>query len=355
MRKKLMTVALAVTMAVAMAITTIAPMEEVFASTITANNITFDTAEELPFNTTITEGLSNSDNIRYYKFSLDEASELNIIVTSSSGGNRYFTIYDENRTPVYTDFSYSSTGTSGSFYLTGGNYYMKLQYCSKVSFSVTKASLKESFTETQTANNDSFDDADVITLFTQYKGVLAQNDTEDYYKLNIPAEGKVNINLVNSTNNKIKVVIYDDSNTAVYNKEIGSGGRLDEDATLASGTYYFMVAQSNVGSGTGSYSFKLNYIMSSPIISSVKNSGKRKMTIKWKKVDKAEGYELQYSKHKNFNSGVVKKTFKSTAKSASYSKLTKGKTYYVRIRAYGNVNGTKKYSGWSKKSVVIKK
>ena len=36
--------------------------------------------------------------------------------------------------------------------------------------------------------------------------------------------------------------------------------------------------------------------------------------------------------------------------------LTKGKTYYVRVRSYKTVSGTKYYSAWSsKKSVKISK
>ena len=80
------------------------------------------------------------------------------------------------------------------------------------------------------------------------------------------------------------------------------------------------------------------------------------MTVKWEKVDGAEGYELQYTKDKNFKSGITKKVLKPSVRTVSYSKLTKGKTYYVRVRAYAKVNGKTKYSGWSsKKSVVIKK
>ena len=80
------------------------------------------------------------------------------------------------------------------------------------------------------------------------------------------------------------------------------------------------------------------------------------MTVQWKKVAGASGYELQYSTRSNFKSSVVKKSLSSSKSSASYKKLKKGKTYYVRMRSYVNVDGVKKYSKWSpKKSVKIKK
>ncbi len=42
--------------------------------------------------------------------------------------------------------------------------------------------------------------------------------------------------------------------------------------------------------------------------------------------------------------------------SKTISSLTKGKTYYVRIRTYKTVSGTKYYSAWSStKSVKISK
>ena len=189
MTKKLMAGAMALTMATAMVTTGVAPMGNVTAYASTENNITFDTAEDLTFNTSITEEMSSTDNVRYYKFTLDEASELNISDNSSGSSDlhrsdyKYFTIYDENRTAVY---SYSSNGysngTTGNIYLTGGTYYLKLTAKYDISFNVIKDSLMESFTETQTDNNDSIDDADTISLAKQYKGALTENDTKDYFK-----------------------------------------------------------------------------------------------------------------------------------------------------------------------------
>ncbi|MCC8106683.1 MAG: fibronectin type III domain-containing protein [Clostridiales bacterium] len=121
-------------------------------------------------------------------------------------------------------------------------------------------------------------------------------------------------------------------------------------------TYYYKVVPYS-GSDTGT-SDAVNIVrLTAPTLSSVKNTASKKITVKWKKNAKATGYQIQYSTSKTFASG--NKTVKvSGAKKVSkvISKLTKKKTYYVRIRTYKTVNGKTYYSAWSsKKSVKIKK
>jgi hypothetical protein len=94
-------------------------------------------------------------------------------------------------------------------------------------------------------------------------------------------------------------------------------------------------------------------------LSSVTNTKGLKMTVKWKKNAKATGYQIQYSTSKSFKSGSATKTAtvsKASTVSKVISSLTKGKTYYVRIRTYKTVSGKKYYSGWSTaKTVKISK
>jgi hypothetical protein len=99
------------------------------------------------------------------------------------------------------------------------------------------------------------------------------------------------------------------------------------------------------------------YYVSVPTCSSVKNTAKQAMTVKWKKNSKATGYEIQYSQSKTFASGNKTVTIKKASTlSTVIKKLTRKKTYYVRIRAYKTAGGTKYYSAWcTAKSVKIKK
>ncbi len=91
-------------------------------------------------------------------------------------------------------------------------------------------------------------------------------------------------------------------------------------------------------------------------LSSVKNVKTKKMTVKWKKNTKATGYQIQYSTSSDFSSykTVKVKGYKNVSK--TISKLTKGKKYYVRVRAYKTVSEKNYYSAWSSvKNVKISK
>ena len=92
-------------------------------------------------------------------------------------------------------------------------------------------------------------------------------------------------------------------------------------------------------------------------ISSVSAASKG-FTVKWKKPSAArlkniDGYEIQYSTSAKFKTG--NKTVTVTKKSTVSKKITKlkaKKKYYVRIRTFKKVSGTKYYSVWSEKKSV---
>lgn len=74
-----------------------------------------------------------------------------------------------------------------------------------------------------------------------------------------------------------------------------------------------------------------------------------KIKATWKKVGgSASGYQIYWAKDKNFKK-VVSKTNVSGQKKTSYTgkNFTKGKRYYVKVRAYKTVNGNKIYGAWS--------
>ena len=95
---------------------------------------------------------------------------------------------------------------------------------------------------------------------------------------------------------------------------------------------------------------------STPSIKAPSTNKKHQIIVKWNKVSAGTGYQVQFSKKKNFSSVIATKTVSGISKTSYTGKnFTKNKTYYVRVRAYKTVDGTKYYGSWSKvKSVKCK-
>lgn len=97
--------------------------------------------------------------------------------------------------------------------------------------------------------------------------------------------------------------------------------------------------------GSKSFTFKIK-----PVSTTIKklSKGSKSFIVKWtKKSSQVTGYQIQYSRNKNFTNAkkVTVKSYKTTSK--KISKLSKKKTYYVRVRTYKTVNGVKYYSSYS--------
>ena len=137
--------------------------------------------------------------------------------------------------------------------------------------------------------------------------------------------------------------------------------------TLKNGTGYTVSYSSNKNIGTatvkvtgkGSYAgtitktFKIN-----PAKQEIqKLTAKSKaFFVDWAQKGSATGYEIQYATNSKFTSAKkVTITNKKTDKT-TISKLSGKKKYYVRVRSYTTVKGTKYYGAWSaSKSVTTKK
>ncbi len=86
----------------------------------------------------------------------------------------------------------------------------------------------------------------------------------------------------------------------------------------------------------------------------VKSKAKKKISVSWKKVSGAKGYQVQVSTKKNFKKIIFKKFTSKKKLTIKNSKIKSKKTYYVRVRAYAtykdaNGKSVKVYSKWNKK------
>lgn len=165
----------------------------------------------------------------------------------------------------------------------------------------------------------------------------------------------VNYKLNGGINNTGNHGFYNASASAIilknpYRKGYRFGGWY-EDAACA-GAKISVIDVGTVGDKT----FYAKWIKVKPGRPSVSiSSKKKKVTIKWKKVKNADGYEVRYSTSKKFRkSKLVRK--KATATKAVTSKMKKGKKCYIKIRSHAaDSTGVKIYSSWSKvKKIKVK-
>ena len=92
--------------------------------------------------------------------------------------------------------------------------------------------------------------------------------------------------------------------------------------------------------------------------SSLKRGSAKTLTARWKRVAYVTGYELQYSTKSSMkNAKTIRvKSSGSSVLSKTVGKLTGGRTYYVRIRAYKSLDDGRTYGAWSStKRVTVKR
>ncbi|MBR1628362.1 MAG: fibronectin type III domain-containing protein [Lachnospiraceae bacterium] len=413
-----------------------------------------------PLNVSIGENksgtISETNSEYFYRFTLSQSGR---VTMSAKAQMNYITfkIYDAkggelwSTTPHWNDTT-KLLSSKENVDLTKGTYYF---YASRsdigygwedtgnFSFQLAYTNALESFAE-EGGENNTIDTASSIALDKSYKGQIALNDIEDFYKFTMSSSGRI---VLNSTvwMNYISFRIYDTNGNEQWSmrphwNDTSRKSTVNETIDLTRGTYYFYASRTDVGYGwedTGNYTFQLsrvknkqsvsvkmpstvvvgksvtiqvsgaigavsyktantnvavnktgkvtgknagiakitvtaaatgNYsafsktvsitvLPSGTSISSLKNSAKKKMLVKWKKNSSVSGYEIQYSTSSTFKTGnKATSVTKAATVSKTIGSLVKGKTYYVRIRTYKSVGNKKYYSAWSgKKKINIKK
>ncbi|MBR1751897.1 MAG: leucine-rich repeat protein [Ruminococcus sp.] len=136
--------------------------------------------------------------------------------------------------------------------------------------------------------------------------------------------------------------------------------------TLKKGTDYTVSYKNNKKIGTatvtvkgkGSYTGKVSKTFKiNPKKTTVKKlttPKTKQLKVTYKKVSGVTGYQITYSTSSKYTKSTTK-TVNVTSTSKTIKSLKKGKTYYVKVRSYKTVNGTKYYSTYSKvKSIKVK-
>ena len=137
--------------------------------------------------------------------------------------------------------------------------------------------------------------------------------------------------------------------------------------TLKKGTDYTVSYSSNKNIGTATVKIAGKGSYTGTITKTFKiNPAKQKIQkltakskaffVDWAQKGSATGYEIQYATNSKFTSAKKVTITNNKTDKTTISKLSGKKKYYVRVRSYTTVKGTKYYGAWSaSKSVTTKK
>ena len=285
-------------------------------------------------------------------------------------------------------------------YLVAGTYYFKVSGDSNENYTIRTSftPANESFPESLDVNNNIIGNANPISLNATYNGMLGENDDIDFYSFTVPSGAQI-INI--KSNASIDFSVYSTTGEKIagtwsaYKNNSTGIAETSESVSLNAGTYCLKISKYGRSDTYDCfYSFSINsphqhsynyaYTVKSTYTSqgydvyicscgasyttnykAVKKLGKvnlksvssarKKHTIKasWDKKSGANGYQIYYSRNKNFKKLSAKKIVKGGKKTSYVGKnFTKGKKYYVKVRAYKNVNGRKVYGKWSNVKTV---
>ncbi|MEA4922541.1 MAG: S8 family serine peptidase [Eubacteriaceae bacterium] len=137
------------------------------------------------------------------------------------------------------------------------------------------------------------------------------------------------------------------SSTKKYELRASTGSTAYTDTGLATGTkYYYKVQAYNSVATSGESAV----VSARPRLSATKlklAAGKKKMTLKWKKVSGASGYKIYRAAKKKGKYKKVATIKKGKTVKWTNKKLKKKKKYYYKIKAYRKVSGKLVYSTYS--------
>lgn len=333
---------------------------ETFSESGAGSNNDIRTANSIAFGNLYTAQLAANDHTDFFRFEFGESGTVAFVGEGDIRTIDYI-IYDAIGNKLYHDSKSRDSVTNRAtlntnYYLQKGTYFLEISdtynyNTGVIPFRLLFASAGETFGET--GADDTIQGANPIKYNINYSGQLAVNHNDkDYYAFTVSGNKVVAVDFVSEMTNG-EVNIYDTSGKSQGYMNFNSTANITKSDIwqLSSGTYYLCVSSNNK---CGNYSFKISTVSvpKKVTLSSVKSKKKRKMTVKWKKVSGANGYEMQYAYGKTF---YYPHTYTVKGKSKTIGGLTSKNRYYVRVRAYKLIGNNKIYGAWSKvKSVKIK-
>lgn len=290
---------------------------------------------------------SYSGDLDYYKFTLDKAAYINVSLThekiNAAGRSWYVYLLKGNGSRLNykkTDHLYAYAGDvyteTDAVKLAKGTYYVVVRAAAD-----NKNAVGQEYTV-------------CVNKISAKKPTISDVKSAGYNMLKVtwkavPGAVSYEIYRSNSKNGSYtKVKTIDEVKTVSWTDKNVTTGK----------TYYYKIkatvalegGTTGTGSASGAKSGK-----AVPAATTLKaKAGAKQIKLTWSKVSGASGYELYRSTSEDGKYSKIKTVTKGSTKSyTDKSKVSSGKMYYYKIRAYRKVDGKKVYGEYSK--VISKK
>lgn len=301
-------------------------VKETFPDFNGGGNNTLMTANSILIGKSYDGQIADNDNVDYFKFTISTTQKIDLTVSSDE--TFQYKIYDYNGNEKWKDYDDSTTFTlelqKGIYYL-GVHRYPRMYLDGKTGAYSFRLSVYEP------------DSAQISNLENTKKGIkISWNSVEDATGYKIYRR--------KGTGSYILIAMIGNGNVTSYTDKKVSNKKNYTYKMMTLENSYFSVYSTP----------KEIYCMKKT--SAVKKLSKtsRGFSVNIKKVSKITGYEVQYSRYKDFSYASSKKTKKRSCKINVYRSSYYKYIYYVRVRCYKKVGKKTYYSPWSgKKKITI--
>ena len=247
----------------------------------TESNDTIRTAQEFPICDTINGSINVSKDVDWYKFTLDASGKVTLKITS------YMTAYslwvlDAEGNSIWNKWSMKSDSSLGmrtdtfDIHLTEGIYHILIsgEYSTGNAwngFATGDYTIKTDYTNANAGeieDNDKIAQANDLLPISSVNGQIAINDLNDFYQLELPASGKLDLDMTAYMAHH-SIYLYNEDGSEIWRKnnvqwDSSAGFSHARYSThLLGGTYYIKVTgEYNRGNAFNEYSYG-NYTLKS--------------------------------------------------------------------------------------------
>lgn len=250
---------------------TIAILATVAVIPSSAAGSSISSASKISFGSTYNDSITESAPKDFYSMTLSSSGEITLSFNAQMQAVDLY-LYDTNGTEIWKNTSVNANSASGmiaynvSFDLTKGTYYFGVvkdyNRTGDYSFSFSFASSNEYFTETGTGTDNAIGSANNIAFNYTYKGQIALNDNKDFFKIELPSSGTLNLQF-NAKISNVDLYLFNQNGEEVWKNSsldaTNSTGEIsyNNSLNLTKGIYFLGIVKDYIH--TGNYSFNLSF------------------------------------------------------------------------------------------------